>query len=144
VVVGNLIERFDHTAAARVLALPEAARADVVRLMERYVRATPIDAGTFRSAAVAAYGEALGLEPVVGRLSKYERERLAHLDRLFRSPEWLRGPHRPAPQCGPANADGSPAVTVKVRAGVFVRCTDRGASCVVANEREVHGVGSAR
>jgi lipoate-protein ligase A len=135
VVVGNLIEQFDHAAAARVLALPEAARADVVRLMEQFVMATPVDSAAFRSAAVASYGEALGLEPVTGWLSTYERERLSHLDSLFRSPEWLRGPHRPDPHPGP--------VTVKVRAGVLVRCTDHGAS-VVANEREAHGVGSAR
>jgi lipoate-protein ligase A len=141
VVVGNLIERFDHAAAARVLALPEAARADVVRLMERFVMATPVDSAAFRSAAIAAYGEALGLEPVASWLSDYERERLRHLDRLFRSPAWLRGPHRPAPLCDPGNGDGSPAVTVKVRAGVFVLCTERGASRLVANERSGHGVG---
>jgi lipoate-protein ligase A len=133
VVVGNLIERFDHTAAARVLTLPEAARADVVRLMERFVMATPVDSAAFRSAAVAAYGEALALEPVTGWLSKDERERLRKLDTLFRSPEWLRGPHRPDP--------GSPDVTVKVRAGVFVRCTEGGVSRLVTSEREAHAIG---
>ncbi|HYH52394.1 MAG TPA: hypothetical protein VEG38_22850, partial [Acidimicrobiia bacterium] len=144
VVVGNLIERFDHTAATRVLALPAAARADVLRLMEQFVMATPIDSATFRSAAVAAYGEALGLQPVAGHLSDYERERLVHLDSLFASPEWLNGPYHGARQCGPSDAEGSRAVTVKVRAGVFVRCTERGATRVVANEREAHGVGSVR
>ena len=133
VVVGNLIERFDHTAAARVLTLPEAARADVVRLMERFVMATPVDSAAFRSAAVAAYGEALALEPVTGWLSNYERERLRKLDTLFRSPEWLRGPHRPDP--------GSGDVTVKVRAGVFVRCTEGGVSRLVTSEREAHAIG---
>jgi lipoate-protein ligase A len=141
VVVGNLIEQFDHAAAARVLALPEAARADVVRLMERFVMATPVDSAAFRSAAIAAYGDALGLEPVAGRLSDYERERLLHLDSLFRSPSWLRGPYRSGPHSGPANGDGSRAVTVKVRAGVFVRCTEDGASRLVANERGGHGIG---
>ena len=110
VVVGNLIERFDHTAAARVLALPEEVRTEVVRLMERFIAATPADSAVFRSAAIAAYGEALELEPVAGWLSPYERERLHELDGRFRSPAWLRGPERPAPQCG----------EVKVRAGVHV------------------------
>lgn len=110
VVVGNLIERFDHTAAARVLALPEDVRAEVIRLMERYVLATPADPAAFRAAAVAAYAEALGLEPVPGVLSPYERERLVELDDRFRSPEWLRGPLRPAP----------PVPQVKIRAGVYV------------------------
>jgi lipoate-protein ligase A len=110
VVVGNLIERFDHAAAARVLALPDDVRAEVTRLMERYVLATPADPAAFRAAAIAAYGEALGLEPVVGRLSAYERERLFELDQRFRSPDWLRGPMQAAPKRS----------QVKIRAGVYV------------------------
>ena len=110
VVVGNLIERFDHAAAARVLALPEDVREEVVRLMERYVLATPADSAAFRSAATSAYAEALGLEAVAGALSPYERERLFELDEKFRSPAWLRGPFAPAP----------PRPQVKIRAGVYV------------------------
>lgn len=110
VVVGNLIERFDHAAAARVLAAPEEVRAEVIRLMERFVAATPVDPAAFRSAAITAYGEALGLEPVTGILSAYERDRLHGLDGRFRSPAWLRGPERPDPRYR----------QVKVRAGVFV------------------------
>jgi lipoate-protein ligase A len=110
VVVGNLIERFDHAAAARVLAVPDEVRAEVIRLMERFVAATPADPAGFRAAAMAAYGEALGLEPVAGVLSGYERKRLLELDRRFRSEAWLRGPQRPDPTCS----------QVKVRAGVFV------------------------
>jgi lipoate-protein ligase A len=110
VVVGNLIERFDHTAAGRVLALPEDVRAEVIRLMERYVLATPADPAAFRSSAITAYAEALGLEPVPGGLSPYERERLFELDDKFRSPDWLRGPFGPAAQ----------RPQVKIRAGVYV------------------------
>jgi lipoate---protein ligase len=110
VVVGNLIERFDHAAAARVLAVPDEVRAEVVRLMERFVAATPVDAAAFRSAAADAYGEALGLQPTFGGLSPYERERLHALDDRFRSPAWLRGSPRPVPQ----------SQDVKVRAGVYV------------------------
>jgi len=122
VVVGNLIERFDHVAASRVLALPEDVRAEVLRLMERFVAATPIDAAAFREAAVAAYGEALGLEPRFGALSAYERERLAELDARFRSPAWVRGPARPEPRCA----------QVKVRAGVYVVWTEHEGSRAVA------------
>ena len=114
VVVGNLIEHFDHAAAAQVLALPDEIRAEVVRLMERFVAPTPVDSAAFRSAAIAAYGEALGLEPVAGGLSEYERERLLELDSRFRSPTWLRGPQRPVPTCS----------QVKVRAGVYVVWTE--------------------
>jgi lipoate---protein ligase len=110
VVVGNLIERFDHAAAARVLALPDEVRAEVLRLMEQYVAATPVDPEVFRTAAIEAYGEALGLESVPGGLSPYERERLFELDERFRSPEWLRGPL----QLGPLRRQ------VKIRAGVYV------------------------
>jgi lipoate---protein ligase len=132
VVVGNLIERFDHAAAARVLAVPEEARAEVVRLMERFVAATPADAATFRTAAIAAYGKALQLHPVTGYLSEYERERLLEVDGRFRSPAWLRGPERPDPKCNPGGAGVSSVRTVKVRAGVFVVCTEQGATRAVA------------
>jgi hypothetical protein len=123
VVVGNLIERFDHVAAARVLALPDEVRAEVVRLMERFVAATPADSAAFRSAAISAYGDALGLEPVVRPMSGDERERLGALDRCFRSEAWLRGSHRPDPKCS----------VVKVRAGVFVLCAEQDDSRAVAS-----------
>ena len=110
VVVGNLIERFDHTAAARVLALPDDVRTEVIRLMERYVLATPADPAAFCTSAIAAYAEALGREPVPGGLSPYERERLCELDATFQSPEWLRGPLPSAP----------PRPQVKIRSGVYV------------------------
>jgi lipoate-protein ligase A len=110
VVVGNLIERFDHVAAARVLALPEEVREEVIRLMERYVLATPADSAAFRSAAIAAYAQALGMEPVPGALSPYELERLFELDVRFPSPDWLRGPLGSAPA----------RPQVKIRAGVYV------------------------
>jgi lipoate-protein ligase A len=110
VVVGNLIEAFDHEAAARVLRIDPDMRAEVLRLMRRYVAATPADAVAFRTAAAQAYGAALGREPVIGRLTAYERKRLGELDERFRSPGWLRGPERPEPPCA----------QVKVRAGVCV------------------------
>lgn len=110
VVVGNLIERFDHEAAAAVLRLPADVREEVLRLMRRFVAATPADPAVFRAAAASAYGEALGLEPVPGGLSGFERARLAELDRRFVSSEWLRGLRRPEPGCP----------EVKVRAGVWV------------------------
>lgn len=123
VVVGNLIERFDHAAATRVLRLQdERLRAEVLRLMRRFVAATPADAETFEEAAAAAYGDALGLEPRRGTLSPRERARLAELDRRFEDPEWLRGPARP-----PAGA-----VQVKVRAGVWAFAAEHGRSRVVA------------
>jgi hypothetical protein len=105
------------------LALPDEVRAEVVRLMERFVVATPADSAAFRSAAVTAYGDALGLEPVDGRLSDYERERLLELDDRFRSEAWLRGPERPDPNCS----------QVKVRAGVFVVCAQHERSRAVAS-----------
>jgi lipoate-protein ligase A len=110
VVVGNLIERFDHAAAARILDVPDEVRSEIVRLMERYVAATPVDSAAFRAAAIEAYGEALGLEPAAGGLSAYERERLFELDERFRSPAWLRGPLQLPPR----------RLQVKIRAGVYV------------------------
>jgi lipoate-protein ligase A len=82
--------------------------------MERYVAATPVDPDAFRSAAITAYGDALGLEPVAGGLSPYEREQLFELDERFRSPDWLRGPLQLPP----------PRRQVKIRAGVYVDWSD--------------------
>ncbi len=125
VVVGNLIERFDHAAAARVLALPDEVRAEVVRLMERFVTATPADSAAFRGR---------GRSPPTARpwasnrcragCRTWERERLHEIDGRFLSPAWLRGP-----TSGP-----KPGVLsqVKVRAGVFVVCAEHERSRAVA------------
>jgi lipoate-protein ligase A len=110
VVVGNLIEAFDHEAAVGVLRVDPDVRAEVLHLMRRHVAATPADAGAFREAATRAYGAALGLEPVIGCLGAYERRCLGELDERFRSPGWLRGQDRPE----------SSRPQVKVRAGVWV------------------------
>jgi lipoate-protein ligase A len=123
VVVGNLIERFDHEAAARILALPAEVRAEVLRLMRRYVRATPADPAAFRAAAASAYAAALGLDPVPGGLTPYEEQRLAELDGCFTSPEWVQGPGRPEPPCR----------QVKVRAGVWMLCAGSGRARATAS-----------
>lgn len=124
VVVGNLIERFDHEAASTVLRAPSArARDEAHRLMRRYVTATPADADTFRAAAVEAYSGALGLAPEVGRLGPEERSRLAQLDHRFCERSWLDGPTRPAPAAWQA----------KVRAGVWVMAAEHERTEVVAS-----------
>lgn len=111
VVVANLIERFDHERTAAVLRAPdEAARAEALRLMRRYVAATPADPERFKDAAVRAYADALGLEPEPGELTAAERERLPELDELLADPVWVRGPERPSPGVW----------RLKVRAGVWV------------------------
>lgn len=115
VVVGNLIERFDHQAAAAILATPSAAaRREMVRLMRRFVAATPADADTFRRAAEVAYGEALGLVPRRGGLTPGERARVRQLDRQFCDPRWINGSVRPSRTQWQA----------KVRAGVSVFASD--------------------
>jgi len=127
VVVGNLIERFDHDAAAATLRVPRPeARAELVRLMRRYVAATPADPQAFREAATDAYATAFGLRAARGRLSTLEAERLVELDRRFQDPVWVRGPERPAPDVWQA----------KVRAGVWVLAAEhRGASVVAGVAR---------
>ena len=123
VVVGNLIETFDHETAAAVLRVPRPeARVELERLMRRYVAATPGDADAFRDAATAAYATALSLEPVDGMLSAYEDERLAELDRQFVDPEWVNGAGRPSPDVWQA----------KVRAGVWVLAAEHAGTSVVA------------
>ncbi len=124
VVVGNLIERFDHDRATAVLRAPSpAARAEVRRLMGRYVAATPADPGAFRDAAVHAYACALDLTPEPGSLTAGERERLQALDRRFMTPGWLAGGRRPAP----------PVWQAKIRAGVWVAVATQGPTSVLAS-----------
>ncbi len=73
-VCGNLIERFDHERATRVLALADPAQRDqTLALMRRFVAATPVDPAAFRAALVDAYAARLGLAPVPGGLSETER-----------------------------------------------------------------------
>jgi lipoate-protein ligase A len=113
VVCGNLIERFDHERAARVLALAGPAhREQTLQLMRRFVAATPVDAAGFQAALVHAYAEALGLRPVPGALSPDEARTVVELDARFTSEAWLAGPQ-------PAAGSGRPPRRVKVRAGVW-------------------------
>jgi lipoate-protein ligase A len=123
VVVGNLIERFDHEAAADVLAAPSArARAEILRLMRHYVASTPADPTAFRAAATGSYAAALGLSPRPGTLTAAERSWLGRLDRRFDDPAWLRGTSRPRPAAWQA----------KVRAGVRVVAGEHEGTGVVA------------
>ncbi len=111
VVVGNLITRFDHAAAARTVNMPDdETRAEFETLMRRYLLPTPAAPGAFTAAAAQAYGASLGLSPRLGRLNAYEEEMLAEIDDEFVEDAWLRGtPRRPAT-----------VWQVKVKAGVFL------------------------
>ena len=116
VVVGNLIETFDHAAAASVLRPPNAsARAEFRRLVSRYVAATPTDPVQFREAAIERYGDCLRLEPSFGEFSAGEEEHLGRLDEQFVDPNWIKGPSRPPPRAWQA----------KIRAGVWVFSASR-------------------
>ena len=125
VVCGNLIERFDHERATRVLALSDPdQRAETLRLMRRYVAATPVDAAVFRSAMTSAYEAALGLPAAAGQLNGHEQAVLAELDERFTSEEWLAGPARPA---------RTAVRQVKVRAGVWTLGAGTGRARAVAS-----------
>ena len=127
-VCGNLIEAFDHERAALVLALPDPVqRAETLRLMRRYVTATPADPAAFRAALSDAYASALGLRAVPGQLTAAEQSAVAELDRRFTAPQWLAGPGRPA---GP----GGKVRQVKVRAGIWTLAAEtRGGARLVAS-----------
>ncbi len=121
VVVGNLITRFDHTAAARIVAAPdEESRAEFEALMRRYVTPTPAAATAFAAAATMAYATRLGLQPVDGQLSALETEKLAEIDEDFVDDDWVRGSER-AP---------TGVWQVKVKAGVFLITARAGGSSV--------------
>lgn len=130
VVCGNLIERFDHYRATRVLALPEPAhRTQTLRLMRQYVAATPARAEDFRNAMIRAYAEALGLRPRAGKLTLAERRAVSELDDRFLSDEWLAGPPVPAAR----RATAGVARQVKIKAGVWTFAASSGTAKVVAS-----------
>lgn len=114
VVVGNLIERFDHAGAASILSAPDS---DCTRalagLMRRYVGPLPgstPDPVAFRATAATAVASLLGLHPCAGDLDDLELSWVRRLDRRFASTEWIQGAARPAPAVWRA----------KVRAGVWL------------------------
>jgi len=116
VACGNLIERFDHERATRVLALADPLqREQTLALMRRFVAATPVDPAAFQIAMISAYTSSLGLVAVPGKLSGTERRTLADLDERFGEDSWLEGPVNPLR----AGSAGSLARQVKVRAGVW-------------------------
>jgi lipoate-protein ligase A len=116
VVCGNLIERFDHDRASRVLSVASPAqREQTLALMRRFVAATPVDPVAFKEAMVRAFGAGLGLDAVPGELTGAESAALVRLDQEFTSDNWLSGPRRPVP----GDSTRPRACQVKVRAGVW-------------------------
>jgi lipoate-protein ligase A len=124
VVCGNLIERFDHKRATRVLSLSPALWSETLRLMRRYVAATPADADQFQAAMVGAYASALGLNAAPGELTGAESADVAGLDAQFCGEHWLAGPQRP---------HARPARQVKVRAGVWAVGATSGQAQIVVS-----------
>ena len=125
VVCGNLIEAFDHERATRVLALPDLVqRAETLRLMRRYVAATPAEPAAFRTALTAAYASGLALRAVPGELSQTELAAVAELDGRFTAAEWLAGPDR-------AGQSGRQGRQVKVRAGIWTFAAETGSGARV-------------
>ncbi|HEX6934841.1 MAG TPA: hypothetical protein VF162_22055 [Streptosporangiaceae bacterium] len=113
VVCGNLIEAFDHEQATRVLAIEDRLqRQETLRLMRRYVTATPVDPGPFREALARAYAAALSLPAMRAEMSADEMDKTAELDRRFLTARWLAGPRR-------GSAPDTRQRQVKVRAGVW-------------------------
>jgi len=127
VVCGNLIERFDHERATGVLALPDPQlRAQTLRLMRRFVAATPADPAAFQTALTAAYAGALGFRPVPGTLTGTEHAAVTELNARFTSEKWLAGPR------GPGCPDRH-VRQVKVRAGVWTLAARHDGAQVVAS-----------
>lgn len=90
VVVGNLITRFDHEAAAGIVKAPsDVAHDEFLTQMRRFVAATPTDPARFFEAASRRYGESLVLMPEHGNLSDAEYSRLNEYDSRFVDPAWL-------------------------------------------------------
>ena len=121
-VVGNVIFRFPHELMARVLALPDAARAEFLRLMRRHVSSlegeglASITVDEATAAIVDAFADALGVRPVPDEATAAEVRAMEVWERRFAQDGWLRGS---APQA-------SAVRTVKVRAGVWLVVAEDG------------------
>jgi lipoate---protein ligase len=134
-VVGNVIFRFPHELMARVLALPDGARAEFLRLMRRYVSSLEaeglpsITAADATRALVDSFAQALGVHPVTDEPTTVERQAMQVWERRFAHDSWLRGPE-PRP---------SAVRTVKVRAGVWLVVADDGSFEVRQDVEEAVG-----
>ncbi len=116
-VVGNLITRFDHAAAASVIRTPdEETSVELERLMRRHVAATPADPEAFRDAAVVEYTRALDRVAEFSHLTADELDALTELDERFTSPSWVEEP---------ARRRGS-TWRVKVKSGVWMAAAASG------------------
>lgn len=109
-VVGNLIGRFDHERAARILRLDPEVRTIVEELMRRYVVATPVDPQAWQDAMVEEYAAHFGTAARTDTLTAGETDELERMDARLLDAEFVAGTARPA----------KPVRTVKVRAGVWV------------------------
>jgi lipoate-protein ligase A len=124
VVCGNLIERFDHGPASRILQLPnEDMRAEVEQLMRRYVQPTPADPQIFKQALIAGYAMAFGVRAFEGELTSGEQAELRRLDTQFETPAWLTGTPRRLPEA---------VRQVKIKSGVWAFATREGSLEVLA------------
>jgi lipoate-protein ligase A len=118
-VVGNVIFRFPHELMARVLALPEGARAEFLRLMRLYVSSLEaegvnVTAEEAAAALIEAFAHALGARPAADVLTAAEGREIQDWEQRFTQDSWLRGPEPKA----------SAVRTVKVRAGVWLVVAD--------------------
>ena len=130
IVCGNLIERFDHEQATRVLAVAEATQAvETLALMRLFVGSTPVDPDAFRATMTASYKDALSLDGhhEESALSGLERDALAELDERFTSIAWLEGP-RPTS----AGKAAFRVRQVKVRAGIWTFAAECDGALVTA------------
>jgi lipoate-protein ligase A len=120
-VVGNVIFRFPHELMARVLALPEGARAEFLRLMRRYVSSLEAEGVSVTleeatAALVDAFAHALDARPAADEPTAAEALEIQDWEQRFAQDSWLRGPEPKA----------SAVRTIKVRAGVWLVVADDG------------------
>lgn len=114
-IVGNLIEKFDHEAAAGVLNTSSTwVTSRLEELMRKYVAvgSREVDPSAFMTAAAASLSKALSLPFHEGCLDEREWQSVAEYDRLLSNAEWTNHGEFSPP-------DPRPMRVIKIRADVF-------------------------
>ena len=117
VVVGNLIEKFDHSRASAIMEVAfDIVRVEIESMMRRFVGlfSGAIDPNAFKASAISSLLKATHSDEIeVATITDHEWDLVAEYDELLSDVDWTR-----SPEFTPARPKA--LRVIKIRAGVFV------------------------